>query len=249
LQLWSVADAAHARLLFAKNLPDANLISWSPCGRYLALATLSPRLRVNNLLAIVALVRDKSTGAVSFRLVFQWVPENPNIQLSEVIWAKVAAGSSSPTKGGVSDSLGWDVPSPSVEALLNRPTPPLITVLSAVSGGQSNAVNSRNQPQEPVPQPAAAYVPPSLRNRGVSESQSKPANSHSAKRRPSHHRVSVSEADSREKRIRALEKKLADIDKLKEKKAEGVQLELNQVAKIESEAALRAEIVKIQQQA
>ena len=48
------------------------------------------------------------------------------------------------------------------------------------------------------------------------------------------------------KRGRALQKKLRQIDALKEKQAAGETLEPNQLAKIEGEAALRAELAALQ---
>ena len=48
------------------------------------------------------------------------------------------------------------------------------------------------------------------------------------------------------KRGRALQKKLRQIDGLKEKQAAGETLEANQIAKIEGEAALRAELAALQ---
>jgi len=48
------------------------------------------------------------------------------------------------------------------------------------------------------------------------------------------------------KRGRALQKKLRQIEGLKEKQAAGQTLEANQIAKIEGEAALRAELAALQ---
>ncbi|RVE49429.1 hypothetical protein evm_005941 [Chilo suppressalis] len=49
----------------------------------------------------------------------------------------------------------------------------------------------------------------------------------------------------KDKKIKSLNKKLSDIDKLKQQKAAGKQLELNQLAKIDSEASLLQELAQL----
>ena len=64
--------------------------------------------------------------------------------------------------------------------------------------------------------------------------------------RPQGHQVSFKPLMSKQdKKIRSLKKKLEDISKLKEKKASGMTLEVNQLNKIESEHTILQELQQL----
>ena len=218
LQLWSVADPTQPRLMFSKHLPDVNTVEWSPDGAHLLVATLAPRLRVNNMFAIASLCRasEHVASGISLKIAFEWMPSTTDGQL----W-------------GVEMIKSYRTVKPTVQSTPRERTQqtrsnPIIQALESPSGvcinGQNRPISSQKQ--------ESVYVPPHLRKNQPQQAQQKPV---------------ASEAEQIQKKIKGLRRKLDDIDRLKQKikTTEGNQLELNQMKKVEQEEVLRLELEQL----
>jgi len=113
-----------------------------------------------------------------------------------------------------------------------------VAVLSAEQKAMiaNNIITSNNITKHPIDLMApgaiskkGAYIPPNMRKPEANNKTAQPTST----------KPPISE---RERKIKNLEKKLDDISKLKERKASGATLELNQMDKIKSEISLRQEL-------
>mmetsp|Transcript_55190 Transcript_55190/g.91747 ORF Transcript_55190/g.91747 Transcript_55190/m.91747 type:complete len:684 (+) Transcript_55190:54-2105(+) len=126
---------------------------------------------------------------------------------------------------------------------------------AAVSQPSPNASKQQQQQQQQQPAPSPTVIstkaiPPS-QPQAPQASRPPVAASSSVKPSqipaPSPPAISSKDADEQEKKVRALQKKLRQVEELKEAKAAGKQLEKLQLEKIATESSLRSEIAALQQ--
>ncbi|KAI8342376.1 eukaryotic translation initiation factor eIF2A-domain-containing protein [Chlamydoabsidia padenii] len=210
--------------------PNASHCEWSPCGRYLMTATLTPRLRVDN-----GFKMWHHTGT----LIYEEAVE----ELFQVGWRPEPA-----------------IKYPAMRSISPAPAP--IKVLPSA------------KPVVASTAPAGAYRPPHMRgggaptsladleammNRGQSSSQRRhvpgaaapkqnghgKSNNKSAAPQEAKPAVSNLSPEEKQKKIRNLEKKLRQINDLKEKASKGDSLEPAQVQKLATEASVLRELATL----
>ncbi|KAJ1310565.1 hypothetical protein OPQ81_007294 [Rhizoctonia solani] len=243
--------------------PNTTWCEWSPCGRFILTATLSPRLRVDN-------------GVKIWHCTGPLIHVQLEEELYQVSWRPIPAGTAAPFPQALPPA---PTPTPSVALLAPakpaaaKPAgayrPPGARGLATPSifkredeGGaayvSSNGTSTnhpqpyrpgrgggpRHVPGAPSPGPSPSPKPGQGKKKGkkekpevvVPEPEPEPA-------------PAPAEPDPAAKKIRNLNKKLKAIDELKQKLARGDKLEVTQMQKIEAENDIRKELAALEAQA
>ncbi|KAL1929710.1 hypothetical protein VTP01DRAFT_1848 [Rhizomucor pusillus] len=213
--------------------PNASYCEWSPCGRYLMTATLTPRLRVDN-----GFKMWHHTGSLIY--------EESVDELFQVGWRPEPASVYPPMRG--------------------TSPPPRPIKISSTAG-----------PSKVAAKPAGAYRPPHLRGttastttlsereaalsgRGPSVGGQRkvpgaPGNNSALKTKKGNNGAAAAKStnlssltpEEKQKKIRNLEKKLRQINDLRDKQSRGEQLDQAQLQKLSTEASVMREIAALRE--
>uniref|UniRef100_A0A915Q122 Eukaryotic translation initiation factor 2A n=1 Tax=Setaria digitata TaxID=48799 RepID=A0A915Q122_9BILA len=221
MQFW---DVEARREIVTIEAPNTTLLEWAPDGQHLMTATTAPRLRIDNSFRI---------WHYSGRLLYEHCYSSPS-ELWQVQWR--------PVPGNIYHS--FSIP---ILTLEDRAKAGLMMQKRNV--GTEHPIN--NLPVGAVSR-NGAYVPPHLRKGGLDLFSSRQnltvtclgltKGALKTSTSSSGPKTCLSE---KEKKIRALQKKIDDIEKLKKRKESGEVLEANQVAKIDKENEIVEELEKL----
>ncbi|WFD00246.1 hypothetical protein MYAM1_002994 [Malassezia yamatoensis] len=227
---------------FTLDASNSTTLQWAPDGHYLLTGTLSPRLRVENGLKI---------WHCSGKLIHvQMIDENYQLAFRPSAKAPPPFEKQIPAAPAPSAAAAELLARKTTTA---RPTGAYRPPGARSSGTSSSDYLRRNEDLGAAPAPAASsakFVPPSAKGRrgkvpGAPPS-SQPTGKANAASKPAMGAADVSaqsaEAQSAEKRLRNLSKKLKAIEQLKERRDKGETLEQTQLQKIQTEAEIRAEM-------
>ncbi|ORY22695.1 eukaryotic translation initiation factor eIF2A-domain-containing protein [Naematelia encephala] len=265
VDIWDVSTRNKVAEFKASN---SSHCEWSPCGRYILTATLSPRLRVDNEVKIwwcggqllhihpqdelyQASFRPlKISNTEPFPAVMPKAPApndsvalyRPKGDTSTSAEAKPAGAYRPPGARGTVASDAYRVDESTSNSGTSTPTP-------MFKGGKPS---SRYIPGAPPPGSAPPASQAEDKKKRVRSKRPLKENGGGApveemeklEVTPISPPVPVEE-DPAQKKIRGLQKKLRAIDELKEKLAKGEQMEKTQLKKIETEASIRAEITAL----
>ncbi|KAK7477133.1 hypothetical protein BaRGS_00031619 [Batillaria attramentaria] len=206
---------------------DTTSFSWSPDGEHILTATTSPRLRVGNgyklwhytgsLLANVPTTAEQELWGV------QWQPAPPGVFPEKPVQYKVAEpGLASP------ENKKTEAYRPPQARGTNTPTTKLHEYEPASNLKQAQASAGIDVAGEEDGGAAASIKPMSLQTT-----------------QPPAAGATTGDPET-DKKIRNLRKKLQAIEKLKEQQSAGKQLELNQLEKLKTEAALLKELEELE---
>ncbi|KAF7726517.1 hypothetical protein EC973_008648 [Apophysomyces ossiformis] len=210
--------------------PNASHCEWSPCGRYLLTATLTPRLRVDNGFKMWhhtgTLIYEESVDEL-----FQvgWRPEPASKYPMRAI-------SPAPTPIKIlSSGNAASKPNPQPTGAYRPPhmrgnaTPTSLAQREAdlASGRSTSTAGSRRVPGAPV---GAKFVAKNNKN---------------AKKENVSNANAAANAEDKQKKIRSLEKKLRQIKELKEKQSKGENLGTAQLQKISTEPNVMRELAAL----
>ncbi|ORZ03752.1 eukaryotic translation initiation factor eIF2A-domain-containing protein [Syncephalastrum racemosum] len=222
IDLW---DRKTLKKLNQLSAPNASHCEWSPCGRYLMTATLTPRLRVDN-----GFKMWHHTGTLIYE-------ENVD-ELFQVGWRPEPASrypmrSSSPAPTPVK-VLSNVSAKPAVKPAGAYRPPHLrgADVRSATLSEREAALSGRGSVgnQRTVPGATSRNVPGAKKH----ANNGRAANGSAAS-------ASISD-EEKQKKIRTLEKKLRQIHDLRDKQGRGEKLDNSQVQKMASEASILREL-------
>ncbi|KAF8744506.1 Eukaryotic translation initiation factor 2A, partial [Rhizoctonia solani] len=243
--------------------PNTTWCQWSPCGRFLLTATLSPRLRVDN-------------GVKIWHCTGPLIHVQLEEELYQVSWQPITAGTAEP----FGQSLPV-APAPTSSVALLAPAkpaaakpagayrPPGARGLATPSifkredeGGaayvSSNGTTNHPQPYRPngrgggprhVPgagSPAPSPSPKPGQGQGKKKGKKDKDKVEAVVPEPEPEPPAPAEPDPVAKKIRNLNKKLKAIDELKQKLARGDKLEVTQVQKIDAENDIRKELAALE---
>nr|XP_049698607.1 eukaryotic translation initiation factor 2A [Helicoverpa armigera] len=213
--------------------PDTTSLMWDPRAETFLTATTYPRLTVGNGYKIwhytCALMHKRVCAEKENLLAISWQPGNfPKSELSRT------------APKGIEDSTPKPAAAYRPPGAKNRPS--------------TFTLHEQEKPHKPGETPSAAPSKQAIKQKEKREARkarkaeekargdaSPPPPAAATPRAPF---VSTGDPE-KDKKIKNLNKKLSDIDKLKQQKAAGKQLELNQLAKIEQEAALLQELAQL----
>lgn len=214
--------------------PDTTSLQWDPRGETFITATTYPRLTVGNGYKIwhytCALMHKHLCQEKENLLAINWQPGNfPKSDLSKVV------------PKAIEDSTPKPAAAYRPPGAKNRPS--------------TFTLHEQEKPHKPGEGPSAAPSKQAIKQkekreaRKARKAEDKAQNDNSppsatAPATPRAPFVSTGDPE-KDKKIKNLNKKLSDIDKLKQQKASGKQLEINQLAKIEGEAALLKELAQL----
>ncbi|ORX59490.1 translation initiation factor eIF-2A [Hesseltinella vesiculosa] len=232
IDLWDRRKLAKVNTFAA---PNASHCEWSPCGRYLMTATLTPRLRVDN-------------GFKMWHYTGTLIYEESVEELFQIGWRPEPASnfpalrSGSPTPQPIK-VLPSNKPKAPVSGGAYRP-PHLRGSAAPTSLAEREAMLSRGQ----SPASARRHVP------GASTKNAKPSSNGKPNSKPSTPPPAANNAskvltqlspEEKQKKIRNLEKKLRQINELKEKQMHGATLEPAQLQKLTSEATVLRDLASL----
>ncbi|CEL54542.1 Eukaryotic translation initiation factor 2A OS=Schizosaccharomyces pombe (strain 972 / ATCC 24843) GN=SPBC4B4,04 PE=3 SV=1 [Rhizoctonia solani AG-1 IB] len=246
--------------------PNTTWCQWSPCGRFLLTATLSPRLRVDN-------------GVKIWHCTGPLIHVQLEEELYQVSWQPIPAGTAAPFGQTLPVA---PAPTPSVALLAPakqaaaKPAgayrPPGARGLATPSifkredeGGaayvSSNGTTNHPQPHRPngrgggprhvpgAPSPAPSPSPKPGHGQGKKKGKKDKDKVEAVVPEPEPEPAAApAEPDPTVKKIRNLNKKLKAIDELKQKLARGDKLEVTQVQKIDAENEIRKELATLEAQ-
>lgn len=214
--------------------PDTTSLMWDPRAETFVTATTYPRLTVGNGYKIwhytCALMHKRQCAEKENLLAISWQPGNfPKSELSKIV------------PKSIEDATPKPVAAYRPPGAKNRPS--------------TFTLHEQEKPHRPGETPSAAPSKQAIKQKEKREARkarkaeekasgdttSPPAAAATTPRAPF---ISTGDPE-KDKKIKNLNKKLSDIEKLKQQKAAGKQLELNQLAKIEQEAALLQELAQL----
>ncbi|KAJ1824895.1 hypothetical protein LPJ56_002775 [Coemansia sp. RSA 2599] len=273
VDLWDRRSLKKVATIDAQN---ASFCEWCPDGRYLLAATLSPRLRVDNGIRIWhysgALVYFKE---VSELYQVDWRPAPASRFPQRSALSPAPAGIVvSPRPGGSGPGSGPGSPAPAAKpATAYRPPHARTRDAGSQSAAPRSLADIAEQRLFGAPAPSAARTVPGAPKKAVdAAAESKRRNRNKAKKTEKTEKigepspaapsaVSALPADGQQppaaaptteveilKRVRALKKKVGQIDSLVKRRDAGEALELNQLSKIESRSEIESEIAELNQQ-
>merc|ERR1712137_226363 len=234
MDLW---DVKRGRLICAMKAPCTTECKWSPCSSYLMTSTLTPRLRQDN-------------GWKIWTPTGELLKETAVEELYHTSWRPISA---------------TRYPNRPPKKELSEPKP---EVAKAAAPAAYRPPHARNKPVEakaPEPVVAQKFVPKSQqaktatplgelsksaqknkKRRQKKKQQQQQQQPSAADNEPKKEEASnESNTADNEKRVKALNKKLRQIDQLKNKEKEGKELNEQERAKVAAEAELRAELASI----
>ncbi|XP_045510592.1 eukaryotic translation initiation factor 2A [Colias croceus] len=227
----SVWDLRGCKKLGECSAPDTTYLQWDPRGETFITATTYPRLTVGNGYKIWhytgALMHKRECVEKENLLSIIWRPGTyPKSELSKTV------------------PKGIEVAAPKATAY----RPP-----AARNKPSTFIMHEHEKPHKPGQNAEAAPSKQAIKQKEKREARKARKAEEKATDKgdtppstPSSRAPFVSTGDpEKDKKIRNVNKKLNDIDKLKQQKAAGKQLELNQLAKIENEAALLQELEQL----
>ncbi|KAI3617753.1 hypothetical protein CBS9595_003662 [Malassezia furfur] len=230
--------------LFTLDASNSTTLEWAPDGFFLLTGTLSPRLRVENGVKVwhcsgqlVHVDMIDEAYQVCFRPALGPAPAFP------------AAIPAAPTPSAAASALL------AKKTTSARPTGAYRPPGARSAGTASSDYLRRNEDLGPAPTPPAAqskYVAPNAKGRRGKVPGAPPGAPPAAKAAPAPAPKPVmgaaevsaasAEAQSTEKRLRNLSKKLKAIEQLKDRRDRGETLEQTQLQKIDTEAEIRREL-------
>ncbi|CAE6469030.1 unnamed protein product [Rhizoctonia solani] len=243
--------------------PNTTWCQWSPCGRFLLTATLSPRLRVDN-------------GVKIWHCTGPLIHVQLEEELYQVSWQPITAGTvepfgqSLPVAPAPTSSVALLAPAkPAAAKPAGAYRPPGARGLATPSifkredeGGaayvSSNGTTNHPQPYRPngrgggprhVPgagSPAPSPSPKPGQGQGKKKGKKDKDKVEAVVPEPEPEPPAPAEPDPVAKKIRNLNKKLKAIDELKQKLARGDKLEVTQVQKIDAENDIRKELAALE---
>ncbi|KAJ6632850.1 Eukaryotic translation initiation factor 2A [Pseudolycoriella hygida] len=237
VEVW---DVAKKKIVSTLQAPDSTMLEWCQSGEIFVTATTAPRLRMSNGFKVW-----HYSGALLHETMW---PEGQ--ELLEVIWQTYPSGTftEQPITNVKLEGIKSTQPQASAQAYkppnargINIPRP------STATNDNSIPVSAGRKDRRNRPRPASHSKNKSEENDDAKHNDSTSSNNaQSQKFRPisrdSAKKPSKPEDLEKAKRIRALNKKLSDISKLKTRRDKGEHLELNQVQKIDSETSLMKEL-------
>ncbi|XP_022826159.1 eukaryotic translation initiation factor 2A [Spodoptera litura] len=213
--------------------PDTTSLVWDPRAETFVTATTYPRLTVGNGYKIwhytCALMHKRMCAEKENLLAISWQPGNfPKSELSKIV------------PKSIEDATPKPVAAYRPPGAKNRPS--------------TFTLHEQEKPHRPGETPSAAPSKQAIKQKEKREARkarkaeekasgdtTAPPAAATTPRAPF---ISTGDPE-KDKKIKNLNKKLSDIEKLKQQKAAGKQLELNQLAKIEQEAALLQELAQL----
>ncbi|XP_041974244.1 eukaryotic translation initiation factor 2A isoform X2 [Aricia agestis] len=229
----SVWDMRGYKQLGKCSAPDTTSLQWDPRGEVFITATTYPRLTVGNGYKIWhytgALMHKRVCGEKENLLSISWQPGTyPKSELSKT------------APKGIEDATPKPVGAYRPPGARNKPsTFTLHEHEKPHRPGQSGDVAPSKQAIKQKEKREARKARKAEER--ADESPAAPAPAPATNKQPF---VSTGDPE-KDKKIKNLNKKLSDIEKLKQQKAAGKQLELNQLAKIDSEPALLQELAQL----
>ncbi|KAH7340102.1 translation initiation factor eIF-2A [Rhizoctonia solani] len=232
--------------------PNTTWCQWSPCGRFLLTATLSPRLRVDNGVKIwhyeLYQVSWQPLPAGTAPAFGQSLPPAPAPTESVALLAPAKVAAAKPAgayrppgaRGLATPSIfkredeGGAAYVPSNGTATNHPQP-------YRPGGRGGG--PRHVPGAPSPGPSPSPKP------GQGKKKAKKEKQEVVVPEPEPEPAAPAEPDPLVKKIRNLTKKLKAIDDLKQRLARGDKLEVTQMQKIDAENDIRKELAGLEAQA
>ncbi|KAI8374302.1 eukaryotic translation initiation factor eIF2A-domain-containing protein [Radiomyces spectabilis] len=209
---------------------NASHCEWSPCGRYLMTATLTPRLRVDN-----GFKMWHHTGTLIYEEavdeLFQvgWRPEPASKYPMRSVSPAPAPIKVLPASGPAAKPVAAPAGAYRPPHLRGSAAPTTLSQREAMlTTGRSPAGSNRRIP---------GAKPVASKNGGKSAAAPAPA--------PSAASASAITPEEKQKKIRNLEKKLRQIKELREKQARGEKLEAPQLQKLSSEASVMRELAAL----
>eukprot|EP01137_Pigoraptor_chileana_P011449 Opistho-2@62360 len=229
--------------VFAKcQASDSTHTEWCPDGTHILTCTTSPRLRVGNGYKVWRFSQQVASGQCQELWEARWQPRSmpaaviPSVVAAAVSVQPLVQQASKPAAYRPPHLRGTDAPSqPSIKLHeLEAPkrldaAPAQAETLSkaALKNKKKREAKAKGEGEPPVPTATQAHT------------QGSPAQSPIAP---------ATEDPELAKKIKNLTKKLKQIEVLREEKRSGKNLEVNQLQKLETEAALRAELVELESQ-
>ncbi|CAH0698922.1 unnamed protein product [Spodoptera exigua] len=213
--------------------PDTTSLMWDPRAETFVTATTYPRLTVGNGYKIwhytCALMHKRMCAEKENLLAISWQPGNfPKSELSKIV------------PKSIEDTTPKPVAAYRPPGAKNRPS--------------TFTLHEQEKPHRPGETPSAAPSKQAIKQKEKREARkarkaeekasgdtSSPPAATTTPRAPF---ISTGDPE-KDKKIKNLNKKLSDIEKLKQQKAAGKQLELNQLAKIDQEATLLQELAQL----
>ncbi|XP_072935820.1 eukaryotic translation initiation factor 2A [Epargyreus clarus] len=227
IEVW---DLRGYKKLGSCSAPDTTCLQWDPRGETFLTATTYPRLTVSNGYKIWhhtgVLMHKRPYLEKEYLLAINWQPGS---------YAKSELSKSAPK--GIQDATVKPAAAYRPPGARNKPS--------------TFTLHEYEKPHKPGENVNAAPSKQAIKQKEKREARkakrageretSPPPTTPQASRPPF---ISTGDPD-KDKKIKNINKKLSDIDKLKAQKAAGKQLELNQLAKIENEAALLQELSQL----
>jgi len=265
MEVWDVSGKKKAAQFEAS---DATDVKWSPDGQYLVTATCAPRIRIGNGFRIwhysstlfhESVVQNTQTNSTVKKDVDDNRIAAPTVdELWEVVWRPVPKGTHPPSFPILARPMAGGVESktPTASKQAYRPPGARNRPGDAPSGGISDngVYKTTRTPVGIAPKPPPGTAPPSeseplsktaLKNKKRKEAKKAAEKGQSNESQPAKSAAAPPPNGDKEKEIRKLQKKMDDINKLKSRQANGETLEVNQLAKIEKESELVAEMKKL----
>ncbi|XP_047119324.1 eukaryotic translation initiation factor 2A [Schistocerca piceifrons] len=236
VEIW---DTQAKKLITKMSAPDTTLLLWSPDGEHFMTATTAPRLRVGNGFKIW-----HYTGSLLYER-----PWNKQEELWEVLWQQFPQGVFKEPP----------ISYKPVEGIQPSQTPASTQVYRPPSarGRESNFRLHEDEPPtnlKPESNPSKAALKQKKKREAkkarkeqdnsqvVTNGESAPVTSHTVKLPPAIAEVEMPDDPEKSKKIKKIKSKLTEISRLKEQRAAGRQLELNQLEKIKKEDELLKEL-------
>jgi len=203
---------------------------WSPDGNYLLTAVLSPRIRVDNGYQIWnyegTLIHSEQINEL-YRI--SWKPALPGVfPQKALVFTKQEEGSSQSTPTA----------QPAAPAKYRHPN--FSGTTSVIPGREEEKPQKYEAPKKATENFPPGYVPPKKKKKQQKGGKSTPPSSPSPKTRTPP--PPPEDEGERQKRIRALTKKLRQITSLKEEQDGGKTLDASQLEKVEAEQELLDEL-------
>lgn len=228
IEVW---DVRGYKKLGACSAPTTTLLQWDPRGECFITATTYPRLMVDNGYKIWhytgVLMHKKQCQDKENLLAVAWQPGTfPKSELSKTVPKAIEDTSLKPVQA-------------------YRPP-------GAKNKPSTFTLHEHEKPHKPGEQPSVGASKAAIKQKEKREARKarkaeekvEGASPAPVSNAPKAAFVSTGDPE-KDKKIKNLNKKLSDIDKLKQQKAAGKQLEINQLAKIESEVTLLQELAQL----
>ncbi|XP_075236018.1 eukaryotic translation initiation factor 2A isoform X1 [Lycorma delicatula] len=234
VELW---DMTERRLIARMDAPDTTLLAWSPDGEHFMTATTAPRLRMCNGFKIW-----HYTGTLLYER-----PWNKQEELWEVLWQKFPPGTFKPPVIRYKPVEGIQPSQPVASKQAYRPP--------SARGKESNfKLHDEDEPAsgDVIGNPSKAALKQkkkreakkAAKQQQINNGESVPqttASSNGTRVLPFVEEITTDDPEKL-KKIKKLKSKLVEINRLKEQKAQGKQLEINQLDKINKEDSLMKEL-------